>query len=88
MALAPAIVDGLTGSRPDRPLVGPLHNATEIAGQVPRIVPARISPTGGWRGDAHIRTTHLGGLIDRDGLVIVPADATDGTPVEFLPLRG
>ncbi|WP_227996218.1 NTP transferase domain-containing protein [Nocardia australiensis] len=86
MTLVPAIVNGRTGSTPHRPLYGPLHNATDIAGPVPRVVPARIAPTGGWDGDPHIRTAHLGGLIDRDGLVIVPADAIDGDPVEFLPL--
>lgn len=86
MALAPALVDGRIGSPPRRALTGPLHNASEIAGPVPRIVPARLDQDGGWRGDAHIRTTHLGGLIDRDGLVIVPTEATDGVQVEFLPL--
>ncbi|MFD0363696.1 NTP transferase domain-containing protein [Nocardia sp. GCM10030253] len=87
MALAPALVNGRTGSLPPRALIGPLRNASEIAGPVPRIVPARITENGGWHGDAHIRTTHLGGLIDRDGLVIVPAEATDGDRVEFLPLQ-
>ncbi|MEV6429371.1 NTP transferase domain-containing protein [Nocardia sp. NPDC051463] len=86
MALAPALVDGRIGSPPRRALTGPLHNAAEIAGPVPRIVPARIDQGGGWHGDAHFRTTHLGGLVDRDGVVIVPTEATDGDQVEFLPL--
>ncbi|QIS15148.1 NTP transferase domain-containing protein [Nocardia arthritidis] len=86
-ALAPSVVDGLTGRRPGRAQTGPLHNAGAIAGPVPRIVPARIAPQGGWLGDPSIRTAHLGGLIDRDGLVVVPAGARDGDPVEFLPLR-
>ncbi|MGQ4599203.1 NTP transferase domain-containing protein [Nocardia sp. R6R-6] len=87
MALAPAIVEGRTGAAPARPLRGPLRNAAAIAGQVPRIVPARAADEGGWVGDATIRTAHLGGLVDRDGLVIVPPGAIDDTIVEFLPLR-
>lgn len=88
LALTPAIVAGRTGSQPPRPLIGPLHNAAEIAGPVTRIVPARSTtdPTGGWIGDAAIRTAHLGGLVDRDGLVVVPAGTYDGTPVEFIPV--
>jgi molybdopterin biosynthesis enzyme/molybdopterin-guanine dinucleotide biosynthesis protein A len=87
MALAPAIVEGRTGASAARPLRGPLHNAAEIAGQVPRIVPARAVDEGGWVGDPTVRTAHLGGLVDRDGLVVVPADAVDGAIIEFLPLR-
>ncbi|MET8875260.1 NTP transferase domain-containing protein [Nocardia sp. NPDC004604] len=87
MALSPALVEGRTGGHPLRPLVGPLHNASAISGPVTRIVPARIAPYGGWLGDPQVRTTHLGGLVDRDGLVIVAAQATDDDPVEFLPLR-
>ncbi|MEV0297897.1 NTP transferase domain-containing protein [Nocardia sp. NPDC050710] len=86
MALAAAIVEGRTGAQPARALTGPLHNAADITAAVPRIVPARIAPDGGWLGDPQIRTAHLGGLIDRDGLVIVPAEAVDGAIVEFLPL--
>ncbi|MGO4614745.1 NTP transferase domain-containing protein [Nocardia sp. 2YAB30] len=88
MALAPAIVAGRTGASPARLLRGPLRNAAAIAGPVPRIVPARAAAGGGWLGDPAIRTAHLGGLVDRDGLVIVPVDATDDAIVEFLPLRG
>ncbi|WP_433200547.1 NTP transferase domain-containing protein [Nocardia sp. CA-107356] len=87
MALSPALAEGRTGGHPLRPPVGPLHNASAISGPVTRIVPARIAPYGGWLGDPQIRTTHLGGLVDRDGLVIVPAGATDDDLVEFLPLR-
>ncbi|MBF6202527.1 MULTISPECIES: NTP transferase domain-containing protein [Nocardia] len=87
MALAPAIVEGRTGASAARPLRGPLHNAAEIAGQAPRIVPARAVDEGGWVGDPTVRTAHLGGLVDRDGLVVVPPDAVDGAIVEFLPLR-
>jgi molybdopterin biosynthesis enzyme len=86
LALAPAIVDGLLARIPGRALIGPLHNAGAIAGPAPRIVPACTAPEGGWIGDQQIRTSHLAGLLDRDGLVIVPAKATDGTLVEFLPL--
>ncbi|MGQ4614356.1 NTP transferase domain-containing protein [Nocardia sp. R7R-8] len=87
MTLAPAIVEGRTGALPARPLRGPLRNAAEIAGQVTRIVPARAAEDGGWIGDPAIRTAHLGGLVDRDGLVLVPPDAGDDAIVEFLPLR-
>ncbi|NKY33972.1 molybdenum cofactor biosynthesis protein [Nocardia speluncae] len=88
LALIPAVVAGRTGAHPPRPLIGPLHNATEIAGPVTRIVPARIAtdPAGAWIGDTTVRTAHLGGLVDRDGVVVVPADASDGTPVEFIPV--
>lgn len=87
MALSPAVVEGRTGGHPPRPLIGPLRNASAISGTVTRIVPARLAPYGGWLGDPQIRTTHLGGLVDRDGLVIVPAEATDDDLVEFLPLQ-
>ncbi|WP_405161267.1 NTP transferase domain-containing protein [Nocardia sp. NBC_01499] len=86
MALAPALVEGRTGSPASHPLLGPLHNAADISGPVARIVPARHAPHGGWLGDPTIRTAHLGGLVNRDGLVIVPANATNSTTVEFLPL--
>ncbi|MEG8182556.1 NTP transferase domain-containing protein [Nocardia terpenica] len=88
LALSPAVVDGLTGRNPARNTVGPLHNASEISGPVSRIVPARAVAEGGWIGDPSIRTAHLAGLLHRDGLVVVPAGATDGTLVEFLPLPG
>ncbi|WP_025347780.1 NTP transferase domain-containing protein [Nocardia nova] len=84
-ALAPAIVSGLTGRTVPRKRKAPLLNASEISGPTPRIVPARAAD-GGWLGDTAVRTAHLAGLLDRDALVIVPADATDGTPVEYLPL--
>lgn len=86
LALVPAIVAGRTGAHQDRPLTGPLHNAADVSGPVTRIVPARIAPTGGWIGDPTVRTAHLGGLVDRDGLVVVPAEASDGISVEFLLL--
>ncbi|MEV6214067.1 NTP transferase domain-containing protein [Nocardia sp. NPDC051833] len=88
LALTPAIVAARTAAPPPRPVYGPLHNATETAGPVQRITPARYVPEGGWTADTSVRTAHLAGLIDRDGLVIVPPDATDGTIVEFLPLPG
>ncbi|MFC4375190.1 NTP transferase domain-containing protein [Nocardia halotolerans] len=86
LALTPAIVAGRTGTALPRKIVGPLHNGAQIAGPVQRITPARYAPLGGWTGDATVRTAHLAGLIDRDGLVIVPPGAVDGTVVEFLPL--
>nr|WP_040837440.1 NTP transferase domain-containing protein [Nocardia brevicatena] len=90
LALASSIVEGRTGAMVSRRPHGPLHNAGEIAGPVPRIVPARYAgdghPSSGWIGDADVRTAHLGGLVDRDGLVVVPSDAADGALVEFIPL--
>ncbi|WP_067659824.1 NTP transferase domain-containing protein [Nocardia harenae] len=88
LALAEAIVAGRTGATPATALRGPLHNAAEIAGPVPRVVPARHAPEGGFRGDPAVRTAHLGGLVGRDGLVVVPAGAADGALVEFLALPG
>ncbi|MQY20066.1 NTP transferase domain-containing protein [Nocardia macrotermitis] len=88
LTLAPAIVEGRTGRTPRRAIIGPLHNAADISGPVPRIVPAQALPEGGWTGDPGIRTAHLAGLLDRDGLVIVPAHAENGALVEFLPLPG
>lgn len=89
-ALTPAIIEGRTGATVSRRPSGPLHNAGEIAGPLPRIVPARYAgaehPTGGWIGDPTVRTAHLGGLVDRDGLVVVPSEAADGALVEFIPL--
>ncbi|MEV4126191.1 NTP transferase domain-containing protein [Nocardia sp. NPDC049707] len=87
MALSPALIEGRTGSHQLRPMIGPLRNASMISGPVPRIVAARLAPYGGWLGDPQVRTTHLGGLVDRDGLVVVPAEATDDDLVEFLPLQ-
>ncbi|MEU8898342.1 NTP transferase domain-containing protein [Nocardia sp. NPDC048505] len=88
MAVAPAIVEGRTGAHAARPYLGPLHNAYSVAGPVPRVLPARRGPFGGFLAEPHNSTAHLGSLIDRDGLVIVPAHATDGTQVEFLPMHG
>ncbi|WP_459961780.1 NTP transferase domain-containing protein [Nocardia sp. IFM 10818] len=88
LALVHALLEGLTGGAPTRPLTGPLHNAAEISGPAPRIVPARAQPGGGWIGDPNLRTAHLAGLLDRDGLVIVPPAAVNGEMVEFIPLRG
>ncbi|MGM7645906.1 NTP transferase domain-containing protein [Nocardia sp. JW2] len=86
LALTPAIVAARTASAPPRTVVGPLHNAAEIAAPVTRITPARYAPGGGWIGDPNIRTAHLAGLVDRDGLVVVAPSAEDGDLVEFLPL--
>ncbi|WP_040797887.1 molybdopterin-binding protein, partial [Nocardia higoensis] len=86
LALTRAIVDGRTRATQARPSRAPLRNASAITGPVPRIVPARRDDEGGLVGDHSIRTAHLGGLIDRDGLVVVPAEANDGDLVEFIPL--
>ncbi|MEV0332256.1 NTP transferase domain-containing protein [Nocardia sp. NPDC050717] len=86
LALTPTIVASRTGAPAPSAVRGPLHNAADIAGPVQRITPARHAPEGGWLGDPNVRTAHLAGLIDRDGLVIVPPNAPNGTTVEFLPL--
>ncbi|MFF2085857.1 NTP transferase domain-containing protein [Nocardia sp. NPDC058176] len=86
LTLTPTIVAARTAAPPPRRILGPLHNASEIAAPLQRITPARYAPEGGWLGDPSVRTAHLAGLIDRDGIVIVPPDATDGTLVEFLPI--
>ncbi|GGL09202.1 NTP transferase domain-containing protein [Nocardia jinanensis] len=88
LALVPAIVGGRTGVPARRRATGPLRNAAEISGAVARIVPARYSeqPGGGWIGDPTIRTAHLGGLVDRDGLVVVAPGARDDDSAEFIPL--
>ncbi|MFC9661784.1 NTP transferase domain-containing protein [Nocardia sp. NPDC127606] len=86
LALTPAIVAARIGSPLPRRILGPLHNAADITAPVQRITPARYAPDGGWLGDPTVRTAHLAGLIDRDGLVIVPPNATDGSTVEFIPL--
>ncbi|WP_245720182.1 NTP transferase domain-containing protein [Nocardia uniformis] len=88
MALTPALVAGRTGSTREHTLTAPLVNAAQVAGPVTRIVPARALPDGSWTGDAQIRTAHLAGLLHRDGLVVVPAEARDGDLVEVLPLIG
>ncbi|MQY28325.1 NTP transferase domain-containing protein [Nocardia aurantia] len=86
LTLAPAVVAGLTEAAESRPIVGPLRNAATVADSATRITTARAVPEGGWIADAGVRTNHLAGLLDRDGLVIVPPGAADGDPVEFLPL--
>ncbi|MFC4125291.1 NTP transferase domain-containing protein [Nocardia rhizosphaerae] len=86
LALTPTIVAARTAAPTPRGIHGPLHNAAAITGPVQRVAPARYTPEGGWLGDGTVRTAHLAGLINRDGLVIVPPNAPDGTTVEFLPL--
>ncbi|WP_433562680.1 NTP transferase domain-containing protein [Nocardia sp. CA-151230] len=88
LTLIGATVEGLTGATPARPIVGPLVNAAELTAPVARIVPALALPGGGFRGDLRLRTAHLADLLHRDGVVVVPADAVDGAPAEFIPLRG
>ncbi|WP_019930865.1 NTP transferase domain-containing protein [Nocardia sp. BMG111209] len=86
LVLAPAVVAGLTGAASTRPIVGPLRNAGAVADSATRITTARAVPEGGWIADPGVRTNHLAGLLDRDGLVVVPPGATDDALVEFLPL--
>ncbi|MFE3101645.1 NTP transferase domain-containing protein [Nocardia tengchongensis] len=88
LALIGATVEAMTGAKPARKILGPLANASELTAPVARIVPARALPGGGFHGDLRLHTAHLADLLDRDGLVVVPADAVDGDLAEFIPLRG
>ncbi|MFF0608143.1 NTP transferase domain-containing protein [Nocardia tengchongensis] len=88
LALIGATVEAMTGAKPARKILGPLANAGELTAPVARIVPARALPGGGFHGDLRLHTAHLADLLDRDGLVVVPADAVDGDLAEFIPLRG
>ncbi|MFE3756203.1 NTP transferase domain-containing protein [Nocardia tengchongensis] len=88
LALIGATVEAMTGAKPGRKILGPLANASELTAPVARIVPARALPGGGFHGDLRLHTAHLADLLDRDGLVVVPADAVDGDLAEFIPLRG
>ncbi|MEU0541809.1 NTP transferase domain-containing protein [Nocardia sp. NPDC005978] len=86
LGLIGALRDGLTGATPAPAFRAPLANAAELAGPAPRIVPARLGPAGELIGDVRLRTAHLANLLGRDALAVVPADAVDGQPVEFIPL--
>lgn len=88
LVLIGATVEAMTGAKPARKILGPLANAGELTAPVARIVPARALPGGGFHGDLRLHTAHLADLLDRDGLVVVPADAVDGDLAEFIPLRG
>lgn len=89
LALAPALVDGLIDRAPRPASMGLLVNAGELSGgPATRIVPARAGTDGSLVGDTSVRTAHLGGMLGRDALCVVPPDATDGAIVELIRLPG
>ncbi|MFZ2176528.1 MAG: molybdopterin-binding protein, partial [Rhodococcus sp. (in: high G+C Gram-positive bacteria)] len=86
LTMVPSVVDALTGRTPAQPMLGSVVNAGEVAGDTVRILPAALQPDGLWRADAGIRTAHLAGLIGRDALALIPANADDDQLVELLSL--
>ncbi len=84
--MLPAIVDGRTLRTPATPLTAPLANASEVAGDITRFLPARQLDNGKWLCDNTIRTSHLAGLIGRSAIALVPPNAADGDTVELVLL--
>ncbi|NLV79372.1 MAG: NTP transferase domain-containing protein [Rhodococcus sp.] len=88
MVVLPAVVCGRTGRASAAPLVAPLVNAGDVAGDRTRLLPAYRDEEGRWLCDNAVRTSHLAGLIGRDAIALVPPHAVDGDDAEFLPLPG
>ena len=86
LVMLPAVVDGLTGRRPQPPWTAPLANASQVSGDVTRLLPARQTGNGSWVCDNAVRTAHLAGLIGRRAIALVPPGAENGDPVELVPL--
>jgi molybdopterin biosynthesis enzyme/molybdopterin-guanine dinucleotide biosynthesis protein A len=87
LALTPALVDGLLARSPRaRARTGRLANAHAVSGPVTRVLPALALPDDTWLADAAVRTAHLGGLLGRDALAVIPPNAPDHALVELLPL--
>ncbi|WP_132470923.1 NTP transferase domain-containing protein [Rhodococcus sp. SMB37] len=86
LVMLPAIVDGRTLRTPATPLTAPLANASEVAGDITRFLPARQLDNGKWLCDNTIRTSHLAGLIGRSAIALVPPNAADGDTVELVLL--
>ncbi len=84
--MLPAIADGRTLRTPAAAVIAPLANASEVVGDITRLLPARQDEQGRWLCDNMIRTAHLAGLIGRTAIAVVPPGAADGDPVELLPL--
>lgn len=80
--LGPAVVDALTGATP-----APLE-LIRVCGVLPssrwRIVPVEPGGAGEWLAPQHAPTSHLGSLIGRRGLALIPPDAPEGVLVERL----
>ncbi|MFZ2528328.1 MAG: molybdopterin-binding protein, partial [Rhodococcus sp. (in: high G+C Gram-positive bacteria)] len=86
LVILPAVIDGRTCRTPSVPWTAPLANASDVVGDVTRLLPARQRADGTWLCDNTIRTAHLAGLIGRQAIALVPPGATDGDLVEILPL--
>lgn len=86
LVMLPAIVDGRTGRTPAPPHRAPLANASEVVGDITRLLPARQLEDGRWLCDNTIRTAHLAGLIGRSAVAVVPPGAANGDLVELVPL--
>lgn len=86
LVLLPAIVDGRTGRTPIPSPTGSLANASEVVGDITRLLPARQLSDGQWWCDNSIRTAHLAGLIGRTAIAVVPPGAADGDRAELIPL--
>ncbi|WP_064065251.1 molybdopterin molybdotransferase MoeA, partial [Rhodococcus gordoniae] len=86
LVMLPAIADGRTLRTPAAAVTAPLANASEVVGDITRLLPARQDEQGRWLCDNMIRTAHLAGLIGRTAIAVVPPGAADGDPVELLPL--
>ncbi len=82
----PAVIDGLTGRTAGVPWRVPLANASDVVGEVTRLLPARQLPNGQWLCDNTIRTSHLAGLVGHRAIALVPPAAADGDLVEIVPL--
>lgn len=80
----PAIVTALTARRAAPITLGRIANASEVSGDITRILPVAAESDGTWRADPSIRTAHLSGLIGREALALVPADAADGELAELI----
>jgi len=88
LTMLPAVVDGLTARTPSIPMSGSVANAADAGTSVTRIVPVVRQVDGTWRADTVVRTAHLGGLIGREALALLPPDPIDGQTVELLSLPG
>ncbi|MEU5843417.1 NTP transferase domain-containing protein [Rhodococcus sp. NPDC047139] len=86
LVMLPAIVEGRTLRTPSAPLTGALANASEVVGEITRLLPARQDRSGLWWCDNAVRTAHLAGLIGRTAIAVVPPGISDGDLVELFLL--
>ena len=86
LVMLPAVVEGRTGRTPAPAVTAPLANASEVAGDITRLLPVRQDRSGRWLCDNAVRTAHLAGLIGRAAIAVVPPGASDGDLVELVTL--